>query len=337
MTDLVSIIVPVYNAEMFLSDTITSLINQSYKNLEVLLIDDGSTDQSLALCKQYEQQDGRIKVFHKVNEGVSATRNYGIEKSSGKYLMFVDSDDYLESEAVETVVGLQAKYSVDLVIYGHKIVKEDQRVTYVNEFLFQYYTDEQEITTQVIPKLIIDELLNHVWNKIYLARIIKENHIRFDEKLNLGEDLLFNFEYSREVHSLVLADDILYNYRKHSEDTLSTKLHSNKYEMLKYINDTMKRMATRDANYPIIYEVLNKIRIKNAYSVVKDYTRIDNKTAQDKLRIQEIIRIESQESHNVREGVIYRILGSILQSKNYYLITLTTRLMSRIRKRQGLH
>ena len=104
MEQKVSIVVPVYNVEKYLKRCVDSLIEQSYSNLEILLVDDGSKDSSLSICKEYELKDSRIRVFHKENEGLGLTRNYGIERATGEYITFVDSDDYLTSDAIAAML-----------------------------------------------------------------------------------------------------------------------------------------------------------------------------------------------------------------------------------------
>jgi len=102
---LISIIVPVYNSSVFLHECLQSIISQTYTNLEILLVDDGSTDDSLEICKSYAEQDSRIKVFHKENGGVSSTRNFGLRVATGEYIGFVDSDDFISSEMFENLLA----------------------------------------------------------------------------------------------------------------------------------------------------------------------------------------------------------------------------------------
>ena len=123
MEQKVSIVVPVYNVEKYLKRCVNSLIGQSYSNLEILLVDDGSKDSSLSICKEYELKDSRIRVFHKENEGLGLTRNYGIERATGEYITFVDSDDYLTSDAITAMLDRAIATNADVVIANSLIIK----------------------------------------------------------------------------------------------------------------------------------------------------------------------------------------------------------------------
>ena len=116
---LVSVIVPVYKVEFYLSECIESILKQTYQNLEIILVDDGSPDDCGSICDKYAQQDKRIKVFHKNNEGLSEARNYGIERATGDYLSFVDSDDWIEPDMFETLVSVVVVNDSDIVCCGY--------------------------------------------------------------------------------------------------------------------------------------------------------------------------------------------------------------------------
>lgn len=130
-----SIVVPVYNVEKYLKRCVDSLIGQSYPNLEILLVDDGSKDSSLSICKEYELKDSRIRALHKENEGLGLTRNYGIERATGKYITFVDSDDYLTSDAVEAMLGKAEATDADVVI-ANMFYKDEEMKVAVAERLY---------------------------------------------------------------------------------------------------------------------------------------------------------------------------------------------------------
>lgn len=136
MEQKVSIIVPVYNVEKYLKRCVDSIIEQSYKNLEIILVDDGSKDNSFSICKEYESKDSRVRIFHKENEGLGLTRNYGIEKSTGEYITFVDSDDYLTLDAVETMVEKAAVTNADVVV-ANMFYKDKEMKVMIEERLYE--------------------------------------------------------------------------------------------------------------------------------------------------------------------------------------------------------
>lgn len=205
MRKKISIIVPIYNAESYLDKCIESLMNQSYKNFEILLIDDGSNDKSLSICNQYAAKDSRIKVFHKENEGIAKTRNYGLSLSSGEYITFVDSDDYVHRNYLQSLFEAIEDNYCELAICS-----------------FARFTDDKIIhnkieKSRVVDNLYLEQLLftdpnigKANWNKLYDAKILKK--IKFPD-ICLGEDYVVNFEYLKRIKSVSILSDELYYYR----------------------------------------------------------------------------------------------------------------------------
>lgn len=185
----VSIIVPVYNVEPYLTDCLDSLLEQSYLNLEILLIDDGSTDKSGDICDLYEKKDSRVKVFHKKNGGVSSARNLGIDMSEGEYLVFVDSDDCVHEKLVE--IYMDSVRDGEIVLCDTTSDNTMWEEIHWDECLKQteYFENSQ------FMQLYCENYINPPFNKCYVAEIIKKNGIRFPEDMNLGEDLIFNLDY----------------------------------------------------------------------------------------------------------------------------------------------
>ncbi len=211
---LVSVIVPIFNAEKYLCRCIETLINQSYHNIEIILIDDGSEDSSRDICQYYALIDYRIKTFFKDNGGVSSARNLGIEKASGKYLLFVDADDYVEPNYVNDLVLAIEENSCEIVICGIKDVFNNKvkcrttRGKITGSFERDYFA-------------IIDFLCVPV-GKIYRKEIIENNNIRFLDNLSYAEDEVFNFAYYECVKHYKFLFQSLYVYEHHS-DSLSDK------------------------------------------------------------------------------------------------------------------
>lgn len=216
MNPEVSIIVPVYNAEKNLHTCIESLMNQSFKNIEILLVDDGSTDRSGEICDNYKNRDNRIHVFHKKNGGVSSARNLGIDKSSGKYIMFCDSDDWIESDCIEVLYNKIIKFDTDIIYSG--VYREE----YLNDVKVK---DKVSGISQDIS-LNINELNNYFeyiinsiespflspWAKLYKGKIIKENKLYFNERMVCLEDFCFNIQFLQHCNKLYFSKDIKYHY-----------------------------------------------------------------------------------------------------------------------------
>ena len=237
---LVSIIIPIYNAEEYLDDCINTVRNQTYKDLEIILINDGSTDQSLDICKRHDSEDDRIILIDKKNGGVSAARNIGLDIMSGDYLLLVDSDDYVELNIVERLLDMQREKNADLIMYGEYIhyVLLDKVVISAHEGETFY---QKEDIASILPILIEDESLNVPGNKFYKSSIIKDHNIKFDESVSMGEDLIFNYAVANNINSFFMTSECLYHYMKRDGDSLTAKLTPNKYKTLKYVSDYMEK------------------------------------------------------------------------------------------------
>ena len=227
--DKISIIVPVYNAQKYLKKCIDSIINQTYKNIEILLINDGSKDKSLKICKEYEKKDSRIIVIDKQNKGVSNTRNVGIKKSTGDYIVFIDSDDCFELDAIETMYNIIKDKDLDMVRFNYQINGIPQ-TSYTNVEDF-----EKNILNGNIPA--------YVWIFIFKNKFIK--NILFKEDISMMEDTTFIVELLEKKPKLLLSDKVTYNYYL-SENSLSRgkeNYEKNIKDILKvnkYINEILK-------------------------------------------------------------------------------------------------
>lgn len=202
----ISVIIPVYNREDCIWRCIQSIREQSYRELEIIIVDDGSTDQSGMICDQLQREDTRISVIHQKNQGVSAARNYGIRVASGKYIQFVDSDDTIEKYMCEKLVKRQIETDADMVICGYNLIKKEkiEHIEATNSFFVNLgcFVDE-------FAYYLKNFLLHNPWNKLYLREKIR---IPFDVNYFAGEDLLFNMEYLRDCVSIAGLRDVLYNY-----------------------------------------------------------------------------------------------------------------------------
>lgn len=180
----VSIIVPVYNVEKYLSKCLESLINQTLKDIEVICVNDGSTDNSLSILKEYANKDSRIKIIDKQNEGVSVARNTGIEVATGQYLMFVDSDDYLVENACEKALNTIEHNESDICIFGHYDLVDGNKI-------ISHKTNDLIKIKDLNVKENLVEYSIYIWDKIYRTEFIKSNQIKFPLGLKTAEDVIF--------------------------------------------------------------------------------------------------------------------------------------------------
>ena len=204
----VSIIIPVYNVENYLEECLDSLINQTYSNCEIILIDDGSKDKSPIICDNYQEKYYNIVVFHIANNGVSNARNLGIEKSTGDYLTFVDSDDFIEPTTIESVVKALEENDVDLVSYGYNYAYKDKKIP--SSFNGSKILTQQETKEGLFKN---DSIRGFSCNKLYKKELIDKKNIRFEKEIKICEDLLFNFEYCQDIRNSYKLDLPFYNYR----------------------------------------------------------------------------------------------------------------------------
>ena len=215
--NFVSIIIPVYNGAQYIKKCIDSVLEQTHAEIEVLFINDGSTDKSGLICDTYSSQHNNISTLHTVNCGPAAARNIGMENCSGDLIYFLDVDDTIEPTTIESLVEQYEKHDVDWVIGDFYRVTEGVKTTSGNELVFSGDTllNEEEILRYVrryfkIPYRFI--LFNHIWNRLYRADIIKKNNLLFDPELRNLEDVDFNFKYLNYVRKAYFKKSYLYNY-----------------------------------------------------------------------------------------------------------------------------
>lgn len=258
---LLSIIVPVYNTEGYLSECLDSLLHQTYSNIEIIIVNDGSTDLSPALIESYRRKDRRIKVFNKKNAGVSTARNDGLRLSKGDYILFVDSDDYLvDKRAVELIAdSINSGGQPDLVMFKRQYDRND----------YAYLKGKRSITADLMKYMVLTETLNTLWNKVYKKNIIQEKSLMFHKNIRMGEDLLFNVRYFSGLRSLLFLDQELYHYREDNMYAATKKYMDNKYNDLMQVNDVMVRWV-KDVDRAMLMAPIRYIRMKNILSCMKD-------------------------------------------------------------------
>ncbi len=219
-----SIIIPVYNSKEKLAECLKSVVNQTYPELEVIVVDDCSTDGSLEICREYEEKYPCLHVYTKENEGVSAARNYGLKKATGDYIQFVDSDDRLYPEATKHLVMRIEKDQSDLVIGGYWNEKEDKEVV-CSEKTFSKKHDFMK----AFPTLFSQFLIHVPWNKLYRRSALGD--ALFPSDLSKGEDLVFNLQVLRYVEKISILREVLYFYHNVSDTSLSFRFREDAMEI----------------------------------------------------------------------------------------------------------
>ncbi|MCR5637396.1 MAG: glycosyltransferase family 2 protein [Lachnospiraceae bacterium] len=217
---LVSVVVPVFNVEKYVKKCIDSILNQTYTNFEVIIIDDGSPDASGKIADALSKNDNRIKVIHIVNSGVSFARNVGIENSRGDYITFVDADDYLANDYLEYMVGLVYSTKAELCISLNCYTKKNEKQVDTDNIRIM---DNIESTSLLLsPRIIVG-----CWNKLYNRKFLIENNIMFKPELFYGEGLQFITTSSQRTNMCVVGEKKVYYYRRNNSFSATTKFNIN--------------------------------------------------------------------------------------------------------------
>ncbi|MBY0757836.1 MULTISPECIES: glycosyltransferase family 2 protein [Sellimonas] len=225
----VSVIMPVYNSEEYLETAIKSVLDQKMEDMELLLVDDGSKDRSGEICDKYKE-DKRVRVFHKENEGICATRNFAVDHAEGEYLVFIDNDDELAADVLEKNYALAKKYDADVVKYGCSIEESfangyvDKRANVFKKF--RVFDREHAAKYYAVAEK--ERYFSYIWNGMYKKSFWTENHLKFDTSIKCGfEDRVLNYEIFQIAGKQVLNPEIGYKYYQRFEHSTFKKFNRN--------------------------------------------------------------------------------------------------------------
>lgn len=245
----VSIIVPIYNVEKYLKRCMSSLLNQTLKDIEIILVDDESPDGCPLLCDEYAKKDARVKVIHKKNEGLGFARNSGLEIATGDFVAFVDSDDYVDLEMYETLYNQAKKFDLDTTFSNFKRVDAKNKISDVCEVCsFKLFEGAESIMAFLLNMIGTDasEAVDRkyqmsVWRAIYSLDVIEKNHIRFcSERQFISEDIIFHIDYLQKVDRVGYLPNAFYYYCANGS-SLSLSYRSQRYLKNKELIIEMKR------------------------------------------------------------------------------------------------
>lgn len=259
---MISVIIPVYNAEKTICKCIESVIHQTLIDWELLLINDGSNDDSANICECYALNDKRIKFYNKQNGGVSSARNVGLNKASGEWITFVDSDDWINANYLANLFSC-IKYDVDLVVSYAEIIKDGigEKEVYSSKL----------ISNDCFEMMFVDNDMHwHTspWSKLYKKSIIDDNNLRFCEGMHIGEDALFLYSYMLLSNRIYISSNTDYCYCAYVENSLTKRFNSLDSELLSYnkINEVIHEMVLEK-------NISNKIALKNLNWLIATYQR----------------------------------------------------------------
>lgn len=226
----ISIIIPIYNSEKYMEECLGSIQAQTFLDIEIILVDDGSTDSSLELCQRYAGMDNRISVIHQENKGVASARKVGLKAAKAEYISFVDSDDWIEPRFFETMYGLATRYQADMVISGCMIEQNQNSYAVINRFEEKFY-DKKALKDEVYPSMLNFKdnktfgfgILQYLWNKLYKRSIIEPCIQNLDERIYDGEDVACVFDACLRASSIVIDNHPFYHYRIHADSICTSK------------------------------------------------------------------------------------------------------------------
>lgn len=303
---LISIVVPVYNSANFIKKCVTSLITQTYDNLEIILVDDGSSDESLEICNQLQKGDNRIKVIHQENAGVSSARNTGIKVAKGEYILFIDSDDTISKEFIEKM-----NIGEEKILYksATAIIKQDKI-----EYLPKQY--EKMKVSDFRENLITGEIDGYSWGYLYQTNIAKQ--ILFEEKINFMEDFVFLLRYIDYVDEIEMVDESVYYYQVNlSGITQEKKIKCNN---IISINSAIQKAKNILKDSEKAQEILDKRMCK---MLEKEIGKAENYHAIDDLyENQEVITILQNILKKQNTSKKYQSYFSMILKKRYILFKL---------------
>lgn len=238
---MVSVIVPAYNAEIYIERCVKSVLSQSCPLFELIIVNDGSTDQTANICKDLCGSYDNCYILEQNNSGVSAARNKGLSQAKGEWIVFLDSDDYLEPGYVEMVEKHSSENNVDFLLFNFTTIGREQKPQSEQEYIYTSNLLLIDGLMRYDTEAFRSTSLNSPWAKAYRAEVIRGAHLYFDDKITMGEDMLFNLSYYMLVRKFIYVDRHLYNYQ-FSKDSLTRKFDANLVEIDRVFHEKMSKI-----------------------------------------------------------------------------------------------
>ena len=334
MEDLISVIVPIYKVEKYIYRCIESIIRQTYKNLEIILVDDGSPDKCGKICDVFAKKDKRVKVIHKKNSGLGFARNSGLNYASGKYVTFIDGDDYIGPTHIEKMHTLIKETCTDTCVAGYTKVYSNKQIEHVNVCAGMVF--KENIKERILPRMCgsnangEDYIEMSVCMVLFSNEIIQQQNLRFvSEREYISEDLVFDFDYYSLSKGVCFSDIIDYYYCDNME-SLTTRYRKDRFEnqikLYKLLNDKAKRMDI---------EKICKGRLQNTVVAIARYSiKLEYKFANDngmdvanynvrKICENKILKQIFDEYDNSKIKITSRIINYFIKNEKYLLLKYT--------------
>ena len=312
---LISIIIPAYNIENYIAKCLDSLLNQTYKNIEIIVVDDGSSDNTGKVIDDYSSKYDNIKVIHKKNAGVSSARNSGIEVASGDYIGFVDGDDTVDENMFEILIKNAIKYDADISHCGYKMVFPSRIDYYHNTGTLVEQNNEIGLKDLLTGNRVEPGL----WNKIYKKELFKD--IKIDESIKINEDLLINYYLFKKAEKSIFYDKCFYNYTLRKGSAATSTVNINKIiDPIKVRKEILEDLKKNFDLYDIAYEkyIISLVGICRNVQIRKNKeykSYIDNAKKSLKYEINNIIKNKA-----VSKIIKLMVIGNLYFSSIFYII-----------------
>ncbi len=306
----VSIIVPVYNVEKYLERCLEALVNQTLKDIEVIIVNDGSKDGSKAIIDKYEKEyPDIIKAFHTENGGASKARNYALQHVTGEYIGFVDSDDYIEENMYEKLYNKAIKENADIVCCNYYRVKEEQKKFNAKNFGNKKIDKDDVFNKNIYEANLLFDEVPYLWNKIFKADIIKNNNFKFDNDLRIYEDLLFTYKAFSKANKISRIEDCMYYYIVSRAGSLTQYLTEKRFDIFN-VTEKLNNYYKEIGKYEELKDALLYVILKHIYVILEKNTARKEKKLKLKY-INKVFDFLNEKFPNWKENMYFD-----LQNKN---------------------
>lgn len=319
MDETVSIVIPIYNVEKYIHRCVSSILEQTYSNLEIILVDDGSPDNCPQICDNYAMLDTRVKVIHKKNGGLSDARNAGLGQATGKYIVFIDSDDYVEVNMIEKALNVARTHNIDTVIWGYyaDFVDDHEKLikTVLNVQSYNIYNKDQLSNIKINNDFI--GLLGYAWNKMYRVDLLRNNNLQFTKGLSLVEDIVFNSTALSISEKIAFLEEPYSHYMQRPRVTLGTKFYDNYFDLkLKALYSVRALLVAWNQTNDNIDEIVASIGFRSLKSTIIMICSARNLTYEEKIeKLNEVFNnpetreiIKTRNSLSIKDGLIRRLI-----------------------------
>lgn len=326
----VSVIIPAYNSQEYIKEAIESVRNQTLKDIEIILVDDGSTDDTFKVCKDYSLIDERIKVIHQKNKGISGARNTGIDNATGEYISFLDSDDTIELNMYEELYNCVTQYGedkIDFIDCGINMINShlNTKNSIMHGHRKKIKYDKKYLLEEVIPSMVNISndkdkfIFPFVWNRLFKASIIKNNNIRFNEELRQWEDRPFLVQFLHEINSATFYDKCFYNYISGGDFSLSKKYNHNEFKTILYTFNLYEEL------FGDIYDFNQEYAIKYKIKTISNTINKIIHSNEEKKKNNKILEMLSNENviewyNNISNmDLFHKMIRFCIVKKHFYL------------------